>query len=263
MGDDVERVASSLERLYGEGGLSEQSAKVLEQRATTLEIAKGLGERGSASEVLLVAILVDDSISVAPNVGEICFGYGQMLKALRAESATADVQVHTRALNRGILSPYTPLASTGELATQGYGGSALRPTTPLYLQSLLTLGTVIAKTREEEARGAMVRTFTLIITDGEDNRSGDITASHVRVLVADMLEFATNHIVAGMGVGERVNFYDVFESMGVPKGWILTTGADVDTLQAKFRAISRSLGLAASSEAGFAQLAVGPPSGLS
>jgi hypothetical protein len=131
------------------------------------------------------------------------------------------------------------------------------------MQSLLTLGTVITKAREEEARGATVRTFTLIITDGEDNNSGDITASHVRVLVADMLEFATNHIVAGMGVGERVNFYDVFESLGIPKGWILTTGADVDTLQAKFRAISRSLGLAASSEAEFAQLAAGPPSASS
>jgi hypothetical protein len=259
MGNDLERVANSLERLYGSGTLSEGSAKALGRPETAIAIEGGLGKPGTGREVLLVSILVDDSTSVATNLDEIRLGYSKMLKALRAESSTADVQVHTRALNRGVLSPYTPLQDIGELASQGYDGSRLAPRTPLYLQSLLTLGSVITKTQEEEARGARVRTFTLIVTDAEDNSSGDVTASQVRGVVTDMLEFATNHIVAGMGVGERVNFYEIFESMGIPQKWIFSAGADVDTLRAKFHIISESLSLAAAGEIEFLQLEAGPP----
>lgn len=124
------------------------------------------------------------------------------------------------------------------------------------------LGSVVLKAQEEEDRGVNVRTFTLVITDGEDNRSGNITAPQVRAISVDMLEFATNHIVAGMGVGERdkVDFRDVFLKMGIPRGWILTAGTSVDELRAKFRQIAHALSLMASSEAAFAQLLLGPPS---
>src|ERR1700704_526466 len=117
MANEIERAAASLERRYVSGALSEESAKTLIPRETVLEIAKGLGKPGAGQEILLVTILLDDSTSVATNINEIYFGYSQMLKALRSESSTADVQVHSRALNRGVLSPYTSLASIGELST--------------------------------------------------------------------------------------------------------------------------------------------------
>jgi hypothetical protein len=260
MSQEIERVADSLKRLYGSGALSRTSADLLGQESTQRAIAAGLGSSGAGQEVLLVAILVDDSGSIALNLDEIHLGYERMLEALRGESANADVQVHVRALNRGVLAPYTPLARLGGLAALGYDGSRLAPQTPLFLQTLHTLGTVTTKAQEEEARGASVRTFTLIISDAGDNDPRNITAEQVCIMVTDMLQFAaTNHIVAGMGVGEQVNFYDVFRSMGIPDKWIFSAGVSADSLRDKFRVISKSLALAAESEVAFLQLEAGPP----
>lgn len=259
MEQELERVAGGLERLYGEGGLSEQSSAVLEQQRDT--IGKGLGEPATGSELLLVSILVDDSTSVATNLNEIDFGYNQMLEALRAEPSTAEVLVLTTLLNRGVVTPFTSLSQISALSNQGYSGAWLLPRTPLYRRSLITLGSVMVKVQEEEARGAAVRTFTLIISDAADNQSGDIRATHVKAVVADMLEFASNHLVFGMGVGERVNFYEVFGAMGIPHKWIFSAGIGVDELGEKFQEITKQIKLAASSESAFLQLVAGSSSG--
>jgi hypothetical protein len=259
VGQGLERVAGNLERLYGSGGLSQESSRALGSPETAVEIAEGLGRPSSASELLLVSVLVDDSTSITPNLGEICTGYQQLLAALRSESSTADVQVLTRVLNRGVLMAYTPLACVPDLSAQGYEVGQLVGQTPLHQQSLLTLATVVTKAQEEESHKVRVRTFTLIITDAQDNSSGGVTSGQVRTLVADMLTYATNHIVAGMGIGGS-GFYEIFESMGIPRGWIFTPDVTVDTLRERFRTIAKSLMLAASSEAAFLQLVSGPPS---
>jgi hypothetical protein len=261
MSQEVERAAGSLEALYRSGALSTDAKDALEGvEAVAVQIAAGLGETSTGNELLLAVILVDDSTSIAISINEIRSGHKLMLEALRAETFEADVQVQTRALNRGVLSPYKSLATATALTEQNYSNDHLVSVTPLYLQSLLTLGTVMAKAQEEEARGVKVRTFTLIITDGGDNKSGSVTVDQIRALVTDMLEFATNHIVAGMGIGEPDYFQMVFLSMGIPKNWIFTPGTDIDELRRMFKRIARSLALAASSETAFAQLLLGPPS---
>jgi hypothetical protein len=260
VGSELGRVAGSLERLYGDGGLSDGSSKTLEKLKT--EIVKGLGKVSEADELLLATLLIDDSLSIAPNVAEIRHGHNLMLEALRDEDTTAEVRVNTRALNRGVLSTYQPIGQAIELNTNNFSGSRLSPKgTPLYRQSLITLGTVIVKAQEEEDRGASVRTFTIIITDAEDNRSYNITAKHVEVIVKDMLELATNHIVAGMGIGERdgIDFRQVFRSMGIPERWIFTSGTSVEEIRKEFKQIIKDLRLATSSEAGFLQLAAESP----
>jgi hypothetical protein len=260
MGQEIERAAGPLEGLYRSGALSDDTKDALLYVPGAVEkIAAGLGERSAGNELLLALILVDDSTSIAMRIKEIRFGHNLLLEALRAEASDADIQVHTRALNRGVLSPYETLANATPLSERNYSGSYLVPKTPLYLQSLLTLGTVMVKAQEEEERGVKVRTFTLIITDDADNNSGNVGASHVRTLATDMLEFSTNHLVAGMGVGEHVDYREVFSSMGIPRNWIFTPGTSVDELRRKFRKLARSLALAASSEAAFLQLAPAPP----
>lgn len=264
MAEDVERVANALESLVLSGALSDESANAL-SRVNSREVARALGDHSPSRELLLVSVLVDDSTSIATDIGEIRRGYGVMLEALRKEPFSADVRVSARAMNAGLIHPYVSLAQAPGLTDANYRGSNLAPDTPLYLRSLLMFGSVVLKAQEEEDRGVNVRTFTLVITDGEDNRSGNVTAAQVRVMSTDMLEFATNHIIAGMGVGERnkvdkVDFRDIFSKMGIPRGWILTAGTSVDELLAKFRLIARVLCLAASSEAAFAQLLPGLPS---
>ena len=264
MTKELDHVADSLERLYEEGSLSDESAALLKDDDQALAIARGLGDVSSAPELLLVSILVDDSTSVATNLREICFGYDHMVRALWDDDLAADVLVLTSLLNRGVLMPFSHLKTVPSLAKQGYSGARLKPETPLHLQSLLTLGTVMTKARAEEERGARVRTFTLIISDAEDNKSGSIQAEHVKAVVTDMLEFADNHVIYGMGVGERVDFYQVFGAMGIPnrppREWVFSAGIGVDELRAKFHEITRQLRLAASSESAFLQLVAGSSS---
>lgn len=259
MGQEIERAAGSLEALYRSGALSNEASDAFAAVEAAADIGAALGKWSANDELLLASILVDDSTSITYQIDEIRSGHKQMLEALRAEPFEADVQVHTRLLNHGVLAPYKDLASATALTEQNYNVAHLEKVTPLYLQSLLTLGTVMAKAQEEASRGVKTRTFTLLITDGGNN-SGSVTANQVRALVTDVLDFATNHIVAAMGIGDPSYFQTVFQSMGIPEKWIFTPGASVDELRRMFREIAHSLALAASSETAFTQLLLGPPS---
>lgn len=261
MDQDIEQVAKSVEALYGSGALSDRATDALQGVVGVADIlAAGLGGATVRDDLVLVTILCDDSTSIESRLSEIRSGHSLMLEALRAESFEADVRVHTRALNRGVISPYKSLANAMPLTEQNYNGTHLTSQTPLYLQSLLALGTVLVKAQAEEERGVKVRTFNLIITDGADNKSGAINARHVRALVTDMVEFSTNHIVAAMGIGDPGYFRAVFRDLGIPNNWIFSPGTSVDELRRMFRQIAQLLALAASSEAAFAQLLLGPPS---
>jgi hypothetical protein len=259
VGQDIERADTSLKALYLTGALSDAASEALAIVKAAAEIGAALGEHSAGDELVLASILVDDSTSIADNIGEIRSGHGHMLEALRAERFEADVQVQTRALNKGLLSPCTSLATATPLTERNYNSARLVAETPLYLQSILTLGTVMTKAQEEETRGVTVRTFTLIVTDGHNNSLNSIRASHVRAIVTDMREFATNHIVAAMGIGEPRYFKSVFQSMGIPQDWIFTPGSSVEELRRMFRWIAHCLALAASSDTAFAQLLPGPP----
>lgn len=262
MAAKTEHATKALSGLDASGALSPDTRSALQKVEGAVEkITEGLGAQSEKDELLLALILVDDSASIATRIAEIRLGHSLALKALRSQSFDADVQIQTRALSRGVLSPYNSLANVGPLTEQNYSGSRLAGVTPLYLQSLLTLYTVMVKAQQEEERGVKVRTFTLIITDGVDNNSGAVTATHVQAIVTDMLEFATNHIVAGMGIGESADFRAIFHSLGIPERWIFTPGTSVKELEEVFDMIAKSLCLSASSEIEFArQLAAGPPS---
>jgi hypothetical protein len=256
--EEIERAAGLIERLVQRGAVSQETTDaLLDTEQAAVEIGRGLGEHSSARDVLLATILVDDSTSIGRLVPEVRYGHSLLLDALASESTTADVQVLTRALNRGVIAPYKSLSRATPLTEANFSGRTQIPHTPLYLQTVLTLGTVLAKAHELEGK---VRTFTLIITDGmNEATSAPTTARDVRAIVADMMQFATNHIVAGMGIGEYCDFRAVFREMGIPERWILTTGVSAAELRAKFRQIAESLMLAASSEAEFQrQLASGP-----
>src|SRR5262250_2064121 len=81
---------------------------------------------------------------------------------------------------------------------------------PLYDQTVVLLGTVLAKAQEFADNGVPVRTVTLIITDGADEHSRRATAQTVATLVQDMQQ-AETHIVAAMGIEDgSTDFRRVF-----------------------------------------------------
>ena len=129
--------------------------------------------------------------------------------------------------------------------------------TPLYDQSVVLLGTVLAKTRQFAAAGVPARTVTLIITDGADAGSVRSRAADVKVLVTDMLK-AERHIVAAMGVDDgSTDFREVFREMGIEDRWILTPGSGAGDIRRAFQVFSQSALRASQSAGSFSKTSVG------
>lgn len=258
MTDQGERAAGLLEGAFADGSLSKGSTQALLAAGQVgTEVGKALGDDTGDGDLLLATLLVDDSLSIdliAGGLSAVTQGHNYCLDAL-AEEARDSVLVHTRYLNRGSLSPYRPLAEAPRLSIENYH---LLENTPLYRQSVLTLGTVMAKVRQERERGRQVRAFTVILTDGEDNASGSVASVHVRLLMRDMLDFSDDYIVAGLGIGQPERFKPIFRGMGIPENWILTAPADAGEIRKLFRRIAKSLQLAATGDDGWLQLEAGP-----
>jgi hypothetical protein len=262
-GQETERGADLLGRAYADGELSEESKQALVAvGGIGTEAGHALGRTSEGNDVLLVTILVDDSTSItdAPYGPEaVRLGHNFCLDVLQRASGR-QVLVHTRYLNGGSLSPYLDVAAAPRLNAENY--QPMVPKTPLYKQSVVALGAVMAKVRAERERERQVRAFTLFVTDGGDNASKDVAAQHVRFLVQDMLEFSADHIVAGMGIGSPDYFRRVFTEMGIPDGWILTPDATAEDIERVFvEEVVPSLTRAAiGGDAGWAQLKAGPVS---
>jgi hypothetical protein len=127
--------------------------------------------------------------------------------------------------------------------------------TPLYDQSVVLLGSVVAKTQEFSENGVVARSVTLIITDGADQHSARAKAKDVAALVKDMAR-AEAHIVAAMGISDgTTDFHKVFREMGIEDRWILTPGNNPSEIRKAFQVFSQSA-VRASQAATFSQAAI-------
>lgn len=240
---------------YKDGVLSQDS---MDSLAALPEIGSRIEEGlGAASKAdFLVTVMPDDSFSIETD---------EMQKAVRAgHNAVLDVAkeqaasclVHTRYLNGRVLNPYIAAKRAKSMTARNYELSPWG--TPLYDQSVILLGTVLAKWREapEDARP---RTLSVIISDGVDTTSSSCTPGSVKWLVGDML-LSGDHIIAAMGINDgQTDFRRVFGKMGIPEAWILTPDASAEQIAKAFRRIAHALELAADSEQQFRQLTSGLP----
>ena len=129
--------------------------------------------------------------------------------------------------------------------------------TPLYDETAKLLGTVIAKTQEFKDNGIQVRTITLIMTDGQDAHSHQCNTNDVKSIVSDMLR-SEEHIIAAMGFDNgSTDFEQVFQEMGIPSNWILTTNSDPSEIRKAFQVFSQSAVRASQSAANFSQTSMG------
>jgi hypothetical protein len=257
MGDVADRARLLFRGAREAGELSAGASEALRQLPDiTDRVGHGLASRSAGDEVLLVSVLVDDTISISDRAPVVIRGHNRMIQAATRVSDTT-VWFSTHLMTGSLLAPYTPVTEAPRLSSENY--RAIGDHTPLYQETLHTLGLVFAQARELREAGVRVRTFTLILTDG-DNNSGNANAEAVRYMVTDMLEFAPDpHIISAMGIGDRDFFRSVFRQMGIREGWILTarsTDKEIDDLFT--RVIEPTLRLAATSAAAFAQLESGP-----
>ncbi len=129
-------------------------------------------DQATSSEVVLVGMLVDDSGSIEAyhNVASVRDGHNLVLEAMRKSKQQDNIYVHTRLLNGGIIRPFTLLDQALELDKKNYdpvkfGG------TPLYDQTVIFLGSMIAETGRYVDGGVYARSISPIISDGADEHS--------------------------------------------------------------------------------------------
>ena len=255
-------MTTKLDDLFGaakdDGELSQQSAQVLAIPDLGAQIQAGLGitvDDVQASEVVLVTMMCDDSGSIrfAGNAQAIRDGHNLVLDALAKAKQKDGLLAHTRLLNGTVVFPYRPIEQAARLDAHNYdpnGG------TPLYDQSVVLLGTVLAKAREFADAGVPARTVTLLLTDGADQHSVLASAKDVRAIVED-LRRQESHIVAGLGVSDgATDFKRVFREMGIEDKWILTAGANAQEIRKAFQLFSQSA-VRASQAAAFSKTALG------
>ena len=242
-----------------EGKLSPASLQVLNVVDLGAQIQAGLGasvDDVQSSEVVLVTIMPDDSgsIAYANNAGAVRDGHNLVLSALIDSKQRDSILAHNRYLNGRVLYPYCPVVKATKMDASNYDPNL---GTPLYDQTVLLLGTVIAKAQEFANNGVPARTVTLIITDGADGGSTWASAKDVKNLVRDMNQ-SECHIVAAMGINDGVTpFRDVFRSMGIEDRWILTPGKDSADIRKAFLLFSQSAVRASQGGATFSRAAAG------
>jgi hypothetical protein len=237
-----DKVKKLLTDAHDTGALSKKSLATLDVVDVGAQIQAGLGvtiDDVAASEVVLLTMMPDDSGSIAHagNTASVRDGHNFVLDALRASKQSGEVLAHTRYLNGDVLYPYTALEHAVAMTKANYS-----PTlgTPLFDQTAVLLGTVIAKSQELAQAGIAVRTVTLIITDGGDCSSTRCDASDIKAIVDDMLA-QENHIVAAMGIDDgSTDFKAVFRAMGIPDRWILTPGNSASEIRRAFAVFSQS-----------------------
>lgn len=236
------KAAELLRDAHDTGALSPATLASLDLVDIGAQIQAGLGvnvDDVSASEVVLLTMMPDDSSSIAHagNTAAVREGHNLVLEAMRASKQGGEVLAHTRYLNGHVLYPYGALDHAVKMTAQNY-----RPqlATPLYDQTMVLLGTVVAKSQELTAAGIAVRTVTLLISDGGDSGSAHARAADVRALVTDLLAQET-HIVAALGISDgSTDFRRVFGEMGIPDRWILTPSGTASEIRSAFQMFSRS-----------------------
>lgn len=224
------------------------------------QIQQGLGisaDDVTASEVVLVTVMPDDSgsIRMAGNTQNVRDGHNMVIEAFAGAKNKDSVLLHTRYLNGEVLNPYRPLDQAEAMDQQNYNPMQ---GTPLYDQTVVLLGTVLAKSQEFTDIGVPVRTITLLVTDGADEHSMQNTAGDVETIVRDML-MSENHIIAAMGVDNGyTDFWEIFREMGIPDQWVLTTDKDdPSSIRKAFQVFSQSAVRASQNAASFSQAAMG------
>ncbi|NJO21575.1 MAG: hypothetical protein HC838_18135, partial [Spirulinaceae cyanobacterium RM2_2_10] len=138
------------ENAQNEGLLSTTSMQALNVTDIGAEIQAGLGisiDDVTTSEVVLVTIMPDDSSSIrfSGNAQAVRGGHNAILDALSVTAQRDSILIHNRYLNGHVLYPYCGLDQAQRMTPQNYDPNQ---GTPLYDQTVVLLGTVLAKAQE-------------------------------------------------------------------------------------------------------------------
>lgn len=251
---DPERSLTLIDSARRAGVISEESRKAL-GRVNPRKLTLGQPvNQYKEDNVLLVATLIDDSGSLnvvvekdsksarsvsrptssddpKSNAEAVRIGHNAIVQALLDSERPSAVWFHTRYLHGRELNPWNQLEKVAQMDRSNY-----RPNngTPLYDETVAILGSIIAKTQEFRNHWTIVRTATLIVTDGADTESRLQTPASVKSIVTDMYNMGI-HIIAAMGIYDgNTDFRKVFIEMGIRENLILTPGSTPEEIRKAF-----------------------------
>ena len=251
--------AALLQSATDTGVLSAATAQIIQVPDLGQRVQEALGMPAGQyanSEVVLVAIMVDDSgsIRMSGQSQTMRDGHNLVLTALKGAKSSGNVLIHTRYLNGQILYPYGPLDAAVEMTSQNYSADK---GTPLYDETVVFLSAAAAKYQEFTNQGIDARCVSLILTDGADEHSRVHTAADCHRLITDLLK-TEHHIIAAVGIDNgSTDFRRVFQEMGIPDEWILTPGNSEKEIRAAFRTFSQSAVRASQGAQSFSKTAGG------
>jgi len=259
-----QNINSLFQSAADEGDISQASLHVLTvtvpDSGAQIQAAMGMNVNDvKAGSVVLVNLMPDDSGSIrfAGNAQLMRDGHNLVIDALRGTKQRNNILLLTRYLNGYILNPYTDIDDAKYMDTHNYDPNM---GTPLYDQSVVFFGSVLAKAKEFCDNGIPVTTISLIMSDGADQHSVSARAHHVSLIVDDMLKQET-HIIAAMGIEDRsggsVNFREIFKEMGIRDEWILTPGNSQGEIRKAFNLFSQSAVQASQGAQSFSKTAMG------
>jgi hypothetical protein len=264
---DDPQVEDLLKTALDEGDLSQAAYTVLNvpHVATQMKAAIGASlDDEEVSETTLVIILVDDSTSIeaAANTQHIRDGVNGIFDDVLVHTkGQANMKVHVRLLNQGVLFPFVPLENAVRLDTTNYLPNG---NTPLYDQSVVVIGNAVVELKRYDDFGIPARVIVLIFTDGEDVGSRN-SASDVKKLIQPLLT-RERYIIWGYGASNgNVDFNKVFGEMGIPDRWIMSvtpepgeSHEDFVTRQRRgFQVVSSSIVRASQNAGSYSQVALG------
>ena len=218
--------------------LSDSALEVLSRRRVQRDVKRALAHRGLLPHLsnFVVSLLVDDSFSIFKSgfVKAMCDGHNAFLRRMRElpPGLKTPPVVYSRYINGEVINEFVPAKKAQLLGSGNYtalGG------TPLYRETLGTLGAVVAKVAQLHSLGVTAHSFTLILTDAEEEQN-DTNPADVAKVVRSMIG-TTEHHVAGIGFGDRHYYEPIFRSMGIPPQWIRASG-DVSDLGFFFEEMS-------------------------
>lgn len=262
--NQVPNLGSLFQTAHEEGDLSARSLQALNVPAVGMQLQAGLGLPAlnvPSSELVLAALLIDDSGSITfrdPGTGVsnqalVQDGHNLVIDSLLGSKQKSSVMFSSRYIHGFVLNPWCLLENATRMDPANF-----RPMgdTPLFEQTVIHLGSVLAKALDAKQNGQLARTISLIVTDGAENASRKV-AQDVASIVSDMLA-AETHIIAAMGVEDGyTDFRAVFRSMGIEDKWILTPGNTPPEIRHAFQTFSSSAVQASQSAASFSQTAAG------
>lgn len=224
-----------------QGTISPDAEEVLVENLNGVTVAGAQGvspDDLETSDVTLFVLVVDRSGSMDGVSGEVVTAYNDLLQALKDSKAAESVLMSAWLFNSSpqVLHGYLALKDVPQMNQRIYsadGGTAL------YKTVLDAFTSVVAYRQTLYDAGINTKVVVVVMTDGDDNDSGRITASQVATVARSLLDQEV-YTLALVAFGLTYQADRIAQNMGFPLQNVLKAGSDPSSIRRAMNTVSKS-----------------------